>query len=342
MKPLITERELRYSGTPPRDILRRKHNDQDRDGGISLFFFGNGNDMNGKITANSKNEIINSLRQLYINGDIFGSICLSRKQLAHQHFVIDFDLKKIPSRGFQTPSPPCNAEYQKYIEIRDTTTERHLMSRSNLDGQEGCYNQLNPNYFVYELLYILVEIFKINWLPIYILGKGKGISRGFHLEIPDLVMSYYDITLLSEACYKIISNQTLFDFPENYSIFGSHKYPSGMTISTDTLLPEADYAYLPYISYYRGTFNDVAGVFDFATAFDTFNILKEFEPDTKIYAFPTHHSTGLFSSFFSPQINERTQWRGEDNTIPEYQRLETQQRNEEEEEQEEEEQEEEK
>ena len=91
------------------------------------------------------------------------------------------------------------------------------------------------NYFIYEIIYYLTEILDLNWLPIYIMGKNGTFDKGFHIEIPDLIMSYHDIALLSASCNKFIPNERILDSPNNYSIFGCQKI---IGIDSSTVIKE--------------------------------------------------------------------------------------------------------
>ena len=244
------------------------NNNDDDDDCVPFYGFGPLICMRGKfdITRNAViPRVYTRLKDMLQMHPLTGSIAFNRSSFPFQHFVLDFDLKKVATD--EKTALISNEEYKDYLKLRTTTRERYFM-----DGNDvGPKVILNVNYFVYEIIFFLTEVLKLDWVTIHILGKGRSLRNGFHLEIPQLVMSYHDIAVLSTACHKFIPNSTVLDAPVNYSVFGSQKYNKLETVS------EIDCAYLPYLFFSRrdGGFCREAILDDMSQAFEMFNLFKE-------------------------------------------------------------------
>ena len=245
---------------------------------IQLFGFGPLATMKGrfKCPRSSIGTLHALVQKLFVEGKMVGSLAINRIELEYQHFVLDFDIKHINT--IETNLVPISkTEYENYIQkLRKKSLERYTMNGHKTDSD------LNSSFFVYEILYFLTEIIKLDWFPIYIMGKGGSFRNGFHIEIPDLIMSYHDISLLSHACHTFISNNAILDAPMKYSLFGSQKYNN----TNESSILEMDCCYLPYAKYHRNEFfiaNDEFNTLELV--FDTFNIIKPITPSTKIYSF---------------------------------------------------------
>ena len=178
---------------------------------------------------------------------LIGSHTLRLPALDYFHFVLDVDLKKPPhTRKLST------AEYRQFLVEEDQEEEE-------------------VNHFVYRIIHFLTHKLGLHEDPIFILGKGGTLSRGFHVEIPSLVLPYYDYALIINTCREELK---FIDPTPCYSIFGSQKYPT--TDIEEGQYREYDGSYLPYALFYRGCFDSF--IFEsLGDAFDTFNICKKVE-----------------------------------------------------------------
>lgn len=267
---------------------------------LRLFFFGNSQGC-VKFERRRLGSVNEYFKQRFLQGTMNGSsVAVARKDLFYQHFVIDFDLKK-EKRVVELLT---REDFDKYVTIRDSTMEKYILDDSDvsLDNID-----LKVEYFVYEIIYILQRILKLDWLPIYVLlkrnntdGTFSSLSSGFHIEIPDLVLAYHDIDILCSVLRHFIPNSKLLDCPRNYSLFGSQKYPNRSYFPRYQFNPD-------------GQIVDCSKKMTDAMAFDAFNITKELTPDTKVYGFKISHD-----NFVIPR-NGHYHYE-EDNTIPEYQK----------------------
>ena len=246
--------------------------------GIRFFAFGTFPSMKGKVCCHSHNlkAIHKYFQEAFVNKNLLGNIVVSRPTLQYQHFVLDFDLKHCTT--CIADQLLNNDQYNTYIkEKRSNCTERYLMN--NVINTSSPYN---TNYFIYEILYYISVILKIDWLPIYIMGKNGSFDNGFHIEIPDLIMAYHDIALLSYACSRFIPNEKLLDPIINYSIFGSQKImPTDIDVEH---INEFEKSYLPYVLFQNNQFSEQQQqqFSSLGDVFDKFNIIKE---ASNIYAF---------------------------------------------------------
>ena len=287
---------------------------------VKFYGFGNRLGMRGKFCCDFEKlkEVHNYLKQLFVKGNLIGNIVINRSSLPHQHFVLDFDLKHFNCSSNKRLS---YLEYMEYInKNRRNSNEKYLMNNdcNDLEGNSNDDIKYNTNYFIYEILYYLTEILKINWLPIYILGKNGTFNNGFHIEIPDLIMSYHDISLLSFYCNSFIPNIKILDIIYNYSIFGSQKITQQQQ---NTPLYEMEYTYLPYAVFYKNEFSTTQVFSNLDEVFDTFNIIKPYKKTTKVYGFKIMTSSNVVNN----EINENLynllydcKNYKKDYTIPEY------------------------
>lgn len=276
---------------------------------VKMFGFGDLQDMKGKICCHKEDldKIHDYFKNLFVKGKLFGNIAISRPTLPYQHFVLDFDLKHIKCCSYKKLN---NEDYNTYIRNRDCSEERYLMNNENFTNSIN----YNTNSFIYEIIYYLTQLLKLNWLPIYIMGKNGSFDKGFHIEIPNLIMSYHDIALLSFSCTKFIPNKKILDSPNNYSIFGCQKI-----FINDTSTFEFEMTYLPYVVYCDNNFLYDKTFSTLEQAFDTFNIIKHLNNEN-IYGFKiftnfdeiNYDDDVLYNLLFNNDINEK------DNTVPEY------------------------
>ena len=203
-------------------------------------------------------------RTLFLNHPLVGSHVIRLPALDYLHFVLDVDFKRAAQRPafFRKLS---TAEYRQYV--------------SNPDKDSS------GNHLVYALVHFLVKTLHLPH-PIYILGKEGTLARGFHLEIPDLVLPYYDHALLTDACRSVLPEYV--DAISTYSIFGSQKYNNCIIVQGQKYR-EFDFAYLPYAAFAPdGQFYDATkgsefdatkgGEFVFRSlgaAFDALNLFRE-------------------------------------------------------------------
>lgn len=153
-------------------------------------------------------EILNDQCRIpYLNQPLIGSHTIWLPSLDYLHFILDVDLKQV--------SVP--------------------VSYRRLSTFEYCQYSLNPtsvdtvgNLLVYILAHILVNTLGVTSFPIYILGKGGTLAKGFHIEVPDLMLPYYDHTMLTDACRSIFPK--FVDGVSTYSIFGSQTYTTCMIV----------------------------------------------------------------------------------------------------------------
>ena len=276
-----------------------------QENGVKLLFFGGDT---GVIQVDPVNipRVHEFFRGYSASGAMRGSVAINKRDLTHQHLVIDFDLKSIGAGVIDGDSPAMTAEeYRDFQGLRLTTVEKHVLEID--DGLWEGNVTLRANYFVYEVIFILTEVFRINWLPIYILGKAGTFSKGFHIEIPDLIMSFHDVDALSTALSNFMPNRKLYDYSQNYSVFGSQK-------NLEDSDKEVDLTYLPYCKYFEGTFCYEPEFGSYEAMYDKFNILKPIGPDQRIYGFPLHHLSKVYIE------SDRDFLLPDDCTIPEFER----------------------
>ena len=210
---------------------------------------------------------------------LHGSIVFNRTSLTHQHFVLDFDMKHF--NCVEEANVISDQAYADYLaKVRGTCIESLLMGRTD-NNNNTCNENVSilASYFVYEIIHFITNVLKLDFLPIYVMGKGGTLTKGFHIEIPDLIMPYHDIAVLSQACHDAIPNTCVLDPTINYSCFGSQK---------NIIENEINGAYLPYAKFDRGQFVFNPNEFkDIQNAFDVFNIGKPINSSqTQIYGFP--------------------------------------------------------
>ena len=302
--------------------------------GVNIFAYGCYREMKGKVCCYQYKlkDIHNYFKSLFVNKQLLGNIIIFRPTLPYQHFVLDFDLKQI--ENCESTQKVNYDEYKRYVENeRKNCSERYLMNNVlNSKATKKVTNfkieseyKFNTNYFIYEIIYFLKENLGIDWLPIYILGKNGTFDRGFHIEIPDLIMSYHDIALLSHACHNFITNNKILDPIVNYSIFGCQKFESiDANLST---INEFQKTYLPYVKFYNNTFStDSCDSFSsFDDTFDNFSIIKykNCKNETPIYRFKiltmtannTRDDSVLLNLLYNNSIDSNVD---DDDTIPEY------------------------
>ena len=295
--------------------LNRDH----RDGDVKIFGFGNLPGMRRVASCSSvehlRSDVHEYLKERFNSGHLCGSLAIKRSVLNYQHFVLDFDLKKNHTVAAEKVT---REEFKRYVSVRNNTAERQFMTSVDRESQMN----FNANYFVYEIVYFLTEVLKLDWLPIYIFGKGGTFQNGFHLEIPHLIMSYHDVSVLSNACHNFIPNAQILDAPANYSCLGSHKYRTNESFQS---VSEFHCAYLPYVVYDKGVFSDTPTINNFSEAFDTFNIFKPLASRDKIYAFQIFTRNALGESNVNVRriiniLREHDSGQNEkyiDNTVPE-------------------------
>ena len=309
--------------------------------GAKIFGFGHYSQMNGKICCYlyKLKQVHNYFRKQFINGKLFGNIVIDRRTLPYQHLVLDFDLKCLDNTT--SYSKVNYHQYRDYVDNkRKNCGERCLMtnvidttikSHKNIDLKIEKENKFNTNYFVYEIIYFLTEVLHLNWLPIYILGKNGTFNKGFHIEIPDLIMSYHDIALLSHSCHKFISNEKLLDPVINYSIFGSQKIEAIDTKMAS--INEMEKTYLPYVKFYKNNFW-FAKEYSLGDTFDIFNIIKylTIPNDTRIYKFristlmdSKENELTLSNLLYNNNNNNNNN--NQDDTIPEHVKIDINQNN---------------
>ena len=295
--------------------------------GVKIFAYGHYREMNGKACCHQYKlkDIHNYFKTLFVNKQLLGNIIILRPTLPYQHFVLDFDLKQI--ENCQSTQRINYDEYKKYIENhRKNCSERYLMNnvldnktpkKLNFKIENEC--NFNTNYFIYEIIYFLKENLGIDWLPIYVLGKNGTFDKGFHIEIPDLIMSYHDIALLSHACHNFITNNKILDPILNYSIFGCQKFEN--IDGNLSSINEFKKTYLPYVKFYDNAFStDSCDFFSsFDEAFDNFSIIKYKNclNETPIYRFkiltiPARDDSVLLNLLYNNSTDNN------DDTIPEY------------------------
>ena len=273
---------------------------------LKLLFFGRSKGC-VKIYKSRIKMVNNYFKTRFINGEMNGSVAIARKDLFHQHFVIDFDLKDFSGNDNNNDDNDkeekrlTRKEFDHYVQIRNTTLEKTILNDPIVEIDNNV--KINVRFFIYEIIFILWNILKLDWLPIFILlkrdteGTFSSIRSGFHIEIPDLILPYHDVDVLCRILRHFIPNAKLLDCPRNYSLFGSQKYH--------------DRWYFPrYEINNNGEFLDCG--MDPSRAFDAFNITKIPSPDTKVYGFKIVHN-----NFIVPR---KGYYFEEDNTIPEYQK----------------------
>lgn len=271
---------------------------------LRLFFFGRSKGC-AKVAKSQMERVNRYFKARFIEGTMNGSVAIARKDLFHQHFVIDFDVKGLGKENDHDDERLLTRkEFDYYVQIRNTTIEKRILDDPNFVSIDNG-TKINARYFVYEIIHILWNVLKLNWLPIFILlkrnaeGTFSSLRSGFHIEIPDLILAYHDIDVLCRILRYFIPNAKLLDCPRNYSLFGSQKYP--------------DRWYFPYYEInYDGEFLSARGSMDESRAFDAFNISRTFKPDTRVYGFKILHN-----NFMVPR---KGYYFEEDNTIPEYQK----------------------
>ncbi|KAF7682489.1 putative helicase [Astathelohania contejeani] len=259
----------------------------------NLYGFGSRKEMCGKkeidVTQLRDGTIHNLYRSFWETNTISGSHVVRLPSLNYLHFILDIDLKRYSTLESSRLS---TAEYREYLTHRQTTLLPSPSSSIVVEDSTNGNLYYNTNNVIYELVYHIVEYLGLDWLPIYILGKSQTFTRGFHLEIPQLSLSYYDFVLMSNSCQQILP--TLVDITTNYSIFGSQKSPlqSSSLISNN----EMDCTYLPYAFFYKNSIYDMVNLppsslqsfilSNINEVFDIFNICKHHETNS-IIGFPT-------------------------------------------------------
>ena len=282
---------------------------------VKIYGFGALPFMNGKACCSFSeiSKVHDYLKNLFLQCYLSGSVVINRSTLNYSHFVLDFDMKNIKCDSYEVVN---TQDYKEYIKARLFSREKAIMNNnSNIDDKSS----YKTNYFVYEIIYFITHILRIDWLPIYIFGKGQTFNNGFHIEIPDLIMSYHDIALLSFACNNFIPNKTILDSPINYSVLGSQKIQD--TKEKTIVIKEIESTYLPYLKFYDQQFSD-AKTFSLTSLFDQFNILKPINPKAKVYGFKLFRNINSNASsdndiynliYFHPSENKIV----DDETIPE-------------------------
>ena len=287
---------------------------------VKMFGYGDLPEMKGKVCCHLQelNNVHNYFKQLFTEGKLFGNV-VNRSTLPYQHFVLDFDLKHVKCNSYKNLN---YGDYRNYITtMRNISVERHLMENNN-NINNGLDNKYNTNYFFYEIIYYLTEILNLNWLPIYVMGKNGTFDKGFHIEIPDLIMSYHDIALLSFCCNKFIPNEKILDAQNNYSVFGCQKIIINHD-DNDESITEFEKTYLPYVVFYNNNFSyDKRSSLE--ETFDTFDIIKHLN-NKDIYGFRIStdkkfcdDDDALYKLLFNNDMNNSNNNNNEDNTIPEY------------------------
>ena len=100
--------------------------------GVKIFAYGYYPAMNGKVCCYSHNlkNIHNYFKNLFVKGELFGNIVINRPTLPYQHFVLDFDLKRVD--GCKCNEKVNFREYKEYIKSkRRNCSERFLMTMTN-------------------------------------------------------------------------------------------------------------------------------------------------------------------------------------------------------------------
>lgn len=209
--------------------------------------------------------------------------------LDYNHFVLDIDLKStqntnkdniINTMGVGIDGifyeDLANAAAPPPPKLRLSTVEY----RQYLTGGGGRCSRCNE--VIYGIIQYLTNTLNLatSQYPIYILGKGGTLSKGCHIEIPELILPYYDSSLLSESC-RILFPMGIVDPTTNYSIMGSQKYTDVELLRTTNQI-EMNGTYLPYAVFVGGRFFDIYST-DLPTsvcfsslieAFDRLNICK--------------------------------------------------------------------
>ena len=247
---------------------------------IPINFFGKLPNSTGSLVCPSleymRRDVHTFVQKIFSDvGCLWGSMVIQRKFLDYQHFCLDFDLKKI------APPPPKDVvkveDYDQFIKTRRKTDE-YLFCK----GTSTSHKDLNINYIIYEIVYRL-RCLGIQY-DIYVLGKSGGsFERGFHIEVPELVMKYHDLIIMYEILHREIKNEIFFDPSQNYSAFGSTK-------------SNVENVYLPYccFSLDRGIICNQPLFPDRNIAFDFFNIFKPCPADQKC------HSISIFLKGSAP------------------------------------------
>ena len=116
-KPLIADYQPKNTNSYGifHELKTKIENETPGKNNLHLFGFGKFSGMQGKVSCPRKHIpfIHDELKEKFVNGQLNGSIAVCRMSLPYQHFVLDFDFKKIIT---VEPAAISTEEYRDYIQ----------------------------------------------------------------------------------------------------------------------------------------------------------------------------------------------------------------------------------